>query len=184
VILLSYFKSVKWANRLAVAHTSLTIGASIFLLVFWAISVGIFNVHSKSSTSDLWSWSCEKADDTEKYVINWGQYCLEQVTPFGYLIQSWCSVCGILSIAFEFLTLVTFFLIFLRRRSKRQVRESRQYSTVLRSVTSPQEQQYRQPLRSATHGSIPDEHGQWVFVPNPRGSASKLSTPIFAQEVD
>jgi hypothetical protein len=86
VILLSYFKSVKWANRLAIAHTSITIGASIFLLVFWAISVGVFNVHSKSSTSDLWSWSCDKADDTEKYSINWGQYCLEQVTPFGHLI--------------------------------------------------------------------------------------------------
>jgi hypothetical protein len=92
VILLSYIKSVKWANRMTVVHASVTIGASIFLLVFWSISVGIFNIHSKSSTPDLWSWSCNEAEsdsddtDTEDYAIDWGQYCHEQVTLLRLLL--------------------------------------------------------------------------------------------------
>lgn len=80
VVLISYLQSVKWANRLAAMHGALSIGASIFLLIIWAISVGIFNIHDHSSTtSDLWSWSCNEAESSEYQGVNWSQYCLEQV---------------------------------------------------------------------------------------------------------
>jgi len=86
VVLISYIGSVKWANRLATAHASLTIGTSIFLMVVWGASVGIFNIHKQASGStDLWSWSCqvEKEDGAAYGGVNWAQFCKMQVSRLG-----------------------------------------------------------------------------------------------------
>ena len=182
VILLSYLKSVKWANRFAVAHGTLSISTALFLLVFWAISVGLFNIHDKSSTPDLWSWSCHHKDDTGNYPLSWGQFCTEQVKflGFGWWL-AWCSVCGLIGIAFEMLTLTTFLLMYIRRRSKREVRQFQQYSNILRVNSSPEEYPYRQPLSAASH-NVTNEPGQWIYLPN-RGSASKIPQTN-AEELD
>lgn len=80
VILFSYLKSVKWANRLAVLHTTITLTASIVLLICWGISVGLFNMHDKhSATPDLWSWACAHKSATHP-TLNWQQICLQQVS--------------------------------------------------------------------------------------------------------
>jgi hypothetical protein len=79
VILLSYLRSVKWANRLAVVHGTLTIAGSLALLIAWAISVGIFKIHDKDNhESDLWSWACAHSTATHPS-IDWKQVCMEQV---------------------------------------------------------------------------------------------------------
>ena len=83
VILISYIASVKWANRLAVVHVSLAVGTSIFLMVVWGASVGLFNMHkSMSGSTDIWSWSCQVAkEDGAVYAgVNWAQFCKEQVS--------------------------------------------------------------------------------------------------------
>jgi hypothetical protein len=81
VVLLSYLVAVRWANRLAIVHTSLTIGTAVFMIILWAISVGLFNRHDQMTTeSDLWSWACHHTDQESPHV-NWGQFCIEQVSP-------------------------------------------------------------------------------------------------------
>src|SRR5271156_2601823 len=74
-MLLSYFYSVKYANRLAVVHTSLTLCCSFFLLILWIVSVGLFN------SAHLWHWACRLKDEygSQYANINWGQSCIEQV---------------------------------------------------------------------------------------------------------
>jgi len=82
VILISYIASVKWANRLATVHASVTVGTSIFLMVVWGVSVGLFNMHKQmSGSSDMWSWSCQvaKEDDSTYAGVNWAQFCKEHV---------------------------------------------------------------------------------------------------------
>jgi len=83
VVLLSYFRSIKFANRLAVFHTTFNIAVSLALLLMWVISVSLFSMHDqKAGESDLWSWSCAKANDNASTIhVNWGQYCIEQVPP-------------------------------------------------------------------------------------------------------
>jgi hypothetical protein len=48
----------------------------------------------------------------------------------------WCSVCGFIGIAFEMLTLGSLVLIFIRRRSKKTLRQSQRYSSSLRSAST------------------------------------------------
>jgi len=156
IILLSYLKSIRWANRLAVAHATISVAAGLFLLFFWALSVGIFNVHDKSGTPDLWSHSCtQKTAGQNSSQVNWSQMCLE---------QSWCSVCGILSIVFEVLILTTFLLIYLRRRSKRQVRQSQHFSTFLRTATAVQDQS-QAPLQPEKWNDVKNKDD--VSMPSP-----------------
>src|ERR1700735_4690182 len=79
VVLLSYFKSVQWANRFNIAHATITISVSVFLIIMWAISIGIFNYHDQSATPDLWSRACHQRDaGIPNGAVNWGQYCIEQ----------------------------------------------------------------------------------------------------------
>ena len=82
VILMSYLVSVKWANRLTVAHVTLTIIFSVFLLIVWAVTVGLFTYHDRLTTSsDLWSRSCanSKSNVENSGDVNWGRFCIEQV---------------------------------------------------------------------------------------------------------
>jgi len=99
VVMLSYLRSVKWANGLATMHTSLNIITSVVLLLLWTISTGIFNMHDQNkSEPDLWSYSCRKSKDTtssssslDSSPINWDQYCLEQVPlPLRSLLRAIC----------------------------------------------------------------------------------------------
>ena len=66
----------------------------------------------------------------------------------------WCSVCGFIGIAFEMLTLGSFVLIFIRRRSKKTLRQSQRYSSSLRSATTyGRFGEYRTPTTEFDEGS-------------------------------
>jgi hypothetical protein len=82
-ILLSYLKSVKWANRLTVLHTTMTVIGSLALLISWAISVGLFKFHDheiENGDPDLWSWACAQRSAAHP-AVDWEQVCIEQVHP-------------------------------------------------------------------------------------------------------
>jgi len=174
VVLLSYLKSVQWANRFNIAHATITISVSVFLIIMWAISIGIFNYHDQSATPDLWSRACHQRDaGTPNGAVNWGQYCIE---------QAWCSVCGILSIIFEALILTTFALIYLRRRSKRDVRQSRQYATFVRTATALQEQQSPYDPSMQKSRAVADEEPEITEWTIPEGYQPAKSPPEYAPE--
>jgi hypothetical protein len=173
VVLLSYFKSVQWANRFNIAHATITISVSVFLIIMWGISIGIFNYHDQRASPDLWSRACHQRDaGTPNGAVNWGQYCIE---------QAWCSVCGILSIIFEALILTTFALIYLRRRSKRDVRQSRQYATFVRTATALQEPQT--PFDPSVHKPMAAEEPEITEWTIPEGyQPAKSSPPAYATD--
>jgi hypothetical protein len=72
---------VKWANRLTVVHTSVTLTGSIILLISWGISAGLFKFHDheiENGEPDLWSWACAHRS-TVNPTVDYGQVCIEQV---------------------------------------------------------------------------------------------------------
>ena len=60
------------------------------------------------------------------------------------------------------LTLSSFLLIFLRRRTKKQLRESQRFSRYVRAAAGPQSRGQYSPPRTPGRGV--EEDGYWVFV--------------------
>ena len=86
VMILSYLKSVRWANTFAVAEITLLISSSVFLFGIWVIGAILF--HNRQvpafNVPNIWSWSCNHEDSSDD-VVNFNQICLTQVlhqTPY------------------------------------------------------------------------------------------------------
>lgn len=54
------------------------------------------------------------------------------------LIQNWSFICALIGVALEVLTLMSFLLIFVRLKSKKEVRKSERYSSFVQSATAEQ----------------------------------------------
>jgi hypothetical protein len=136
VVLASYFVSVKLANCLATANAILLIGASIIFIGVWAVAAGIFHKNLNGETGfnlpNIWSWSCSHEDASDA-VVNFKQICLTQVLLYLPLTQGWSFICAMIEIALELLTIGSFLLILVRRRSKRELRKSEHYSVLMKS---------------------------------------------------
>lgn len=92
-------------------------------------------------------------------------------------------MCGFLAIAFELLTLTSFILIFIRRRSKKALRESRRYSTFLRSSTGLTDPSNRpRYLPPSTPRGDREEEGYWIYVRGKSGD-SKSPAPEYVEEM-
>lgn len=80
--MLSYLKSVKWANAFAVAETTLLL-SSVFLFGLWVIGSALFHKREAPAFNvpNIWSWSCNHRDSSDE-VVNFNQICLTQVLPF------------------------------------------------------------------------------------------------------
>jgi len=114
-VLLSYLKSVKWANRLAGVHATIMITASVVSLGIWAISAGLFHKQATGfNVPSIWSWSCNHKGSSNTS-INFNQICLT---------QNWSFICAIIEVMLEILTLGSFLLIFVRMKSKKEMRKS------------------------------------------------------------
>ena len=126
-------KSVKWANRFAAADATFMITASVVFLGIWAVSAGLF--HNREAPAfnvpNIWSWSCNHKGSSDD-VVNFNQICLTQVSPsltYKINIQEWSFICAIIEIGLELLTVGSFLLIFVRMKSKKEVRKTEVYST-------------------------------------------------------
>lgn len=81
VVLLSYLKSVKLANRLAAVNATIMITASVVALGIWAISAGLFHKQETGfNVPNIWSWACNHKTSSDSSV-NFNQICLTQVPP-------------------------------------------------------------------------------------------------------
>jgi hypothetical protein len=63
------------------------------------------------------------------------------------LIQEWSFICAIIEVGLELLTIGSFLLIFIRRKSKTQVRNTERYSTFAQMEHSPtiKDAEYEEP---------------------------------------
>jgi hypothetical protein len=87
--LFAYFWGTKYANRWAVARTTLVVVAIGFSIIMWAIAA--YGLQSTSAyegvgSQSLWSATCDATDQQHQlfgHVINLNQFCLMQVCSTG-----------------------------------------------------------------------------------------------------
>lgn len=106
------------AEKLAVYWTVIAVGTFIFAIVMWSIPMAILNKKKeKEEGKDLWGWSCKQNDRRVVFQddIDYKLVCTE---------LNWVSMCAIIEICLEFVTISLYLFVLYRLASKRRLRKS------------------------------------------------------------
>jgi len=119
MILWAYWKGGhNRAEKLAVYWTVIAVGTFIFAIVMWAIPLILLNKKKESGNGrDFWGWSCRQNDRRTYFQedVDYKLVC-QQV--------NWVSLCAIIEIVVEFLTISLYLFVLYRIASKRRLRKS------------------------------------------------------------
>lgn len=87
IIMVSYCKGIRTANRAANVSTWWTWAVILSHVVTWAVAAGIYRKGKEPDANgkhrDLWGWTCSDAAKELQHVltsVNFGKYCNVQVS--------------------------------------------------------------------------------------------------------
>jgi uncharacterized protein (DUF486 family) len=143
-VLLAYTWGTKTANRWNTARFALSLTTIAVMVISWGVAAAGMQSTSDYNgigTQSLWSATCDATQEQIQlfgHTVNFGQFCLEQVSSAGIgLTKQWSVVCSGIGIALEGLTGISYLYVFLRMRHKRTMKNFVQAQTFNSPLPSP-----------------------------------------------
>jgi len=110
----------KKAEKQAFYATLFAGGVFLFSIVMWGIGIGIMQgSRNNNNAQDIWGWACKSGPRKNLFsdTINFNLVCRQ---------NNWVTVCGIIEICVETITIGVYIFAFYRLHSKQQLRKSMQ----------------------------------------------------------